>query len=108
VVEKVVEKIVKVNNSPDPTKYSITRSMLFGGYLILQINYPDCDNYEGNKILVFDCGVTLEDLKKQKSIDPHFSSNKRKHSPIARFEPTDRGWGFAVLFVSTISDSAVR
>ena len=43
--------------------------------------------------------VTKEELIKQGKdvgIDPHFSDNKKYHSPIARFEPTDRGWEMAL------------
>ena len=59
------------------------------------INYPDCINYEGNKILVFE-GINYIKLYSQGSIDPHFSNNENFHSPIARFEPTDKGWSMAV------------
>ena len=57
---------------------------------MVRINYPDCHNYEGNKILVF-LDTTREELEKQKAIDPHFSDNPDFISPVARFEPTVRG-----------------
>jgi len=43
--------------------------------------------------------ATVDDLKNQRSLDPHFSSNKRFHSPIARFEPTELGWNMAETLV---------
>ena len=95
---KIVERIVEINTNPDPKKYKILRNLVNGEYLILLVHYPDCTNYEGKKILVFE-KATLKDLKEQGSIDPHFSNNTDKHSPIARFEPTERGWEFACLFV---------
>jgi len=66
------------------------------------INYPDCNNYEGNKILVFE-GIKYIKLYEQGSIDPHFSDNKKFHSPIARFEPTDKGWSMAVELCKTLT-----
>lgn len=51
------------------------------------------------KRLVFE-NCTLEDLMEQKLIDPHFSENKNFHSPIARFEPTEKGWENAVKFTT--------
>jgi hypothetical protein len=62
------------------------------------MQYPDCTNYEGNKILVFR-GVTLIDLVNQRQIDPHFFKDAKVKSPIARFEPTPQGWTMAQVFV---------
>lgn len=79
---------------PDPSKYEIVKHLQMGKYLIVMINYPNCINYEGNKIMVYeDC--TLKELKKNVYIDPHFFENKKFHSPIARFVPTDNGWEMA-------------
>jgi hypothetical protein len=73
--------------------------MSIGNLLILEIEYPDCTNYEGRKLLVFE-NVTVNDLIKQRSIDPHFSENKKYISPIARFRPNEEGWKDAVSFCS--------
>lgn len=89
---------VKTGQNPDPKRYSIKRMHKKDDFLILKINYPDCTNYEGNKILVFK-GCTIVDLVQQESIDPHFSENKNFHSPIARFKPDDEGWKMAEFFV---------
>ena len=80
--------------NPDPKNYVIEKLQMIGDYLVVEITYPDCTNYEGRKILVYE-NVTAKQLRKQKSIDPHFASNKRFHSPIARFEPTEYGWELA-------------
>lgn len=86
------DKIVYKNlPNPDPLNYKIIQWEKINGYLILYIEYPDCTNYEGRKILLFNKGINLKDLKKQGSIDPHFSNNKDMISPIARFEPTIKG-----------------
>ena len=46
----------------------------------------------------------IEKLKAQKVIDPHFSESKKYYSPIARFEPTMRGWGMAMKFMEMMSE----
>lgn len=86
-----------ITGNPDPSKYEILRHKQDGDILVIEIHYPDCTNYEGKKILVYE-GITLSELKLQKMIDPHFSESKEFVSPIARFEPTDRGWDMANLF----------
>ena len=84
--------------NPDPFNYRVIKSKQVGRFLVLMVKYPDCTNYEGQKTMIFeDC--TLDDLNGQGSIDPHFCDNKAYRSPIARFEPTDRGWKMAVSLV---------
>ena len=84
--------------NPDPARYKIVKSKEVSPYLILFINYPDCENYEGNKILLFK-DVTMDHLLEQKLIDPHFSDAKDKFSPTARFVPSEDGWWMAEMFV---------
>lgn len=87
--------------TPDPKNYKIISQQIVNGYLILYINYPDCTNYEGYKILLYKKGITLKDIKNnQDSIDPHFSNNKKFISPIARFEPTTKGLEMAFLIAN--------
>lgn len=92
------EATASTNPNPDPKRYSIKRMHKKGDFLIIKINYPDCTNFEGNKILVYK-GCTIVDLVQQGSIDPHFSDSKEFHSPIARFKPDDEGWKMAEFFV---------
>lgn len=108
-VVEIVNKAIKDNTSkssklpnPDPYNWRILESIQYGRFLVVKINYPDCKNYEGNKILLYD-GVTLQQLRNQGTIDPHFSENKKFHSPIARFEPTVRGWVMA-KYLASISE----
>jgi hypothetical protein len=63
-----------------------------GKSCVLMISYPNCENFEGNKICVF--RHSLKYMEKQKLIDPHFSSEGL--SPFARFEPTEEGWNMAI------------
>lgn len=88
--------------NPDPKNYKIVKAEEHGTYLIVQIKYPDCKNYEGNKILVFK-NLTLIDLVNQKEIDPHFFQDPKIASPVARFVPTDEGWGMAVMLATTMT-----
>lgn len=95
------------NPNPDPRKYDIRRSWTYKNYLVIEIKYIGCTNYEGKKILVFK-NATVDDLKRQKVIDPHFSENKRFFSPVARFEPTKTGWSNASKFIKLIADMEER
>ncbi len=89
--------------NPDPDNYKIIAVAERGDFMVTKINYPDCTNYEGNKILVFQ-GVKLLDLINQKLIDPHFCSANPKYAfPIARFTPTDEGWQMALRFAEAES-----
>lgn len=92
------------SSNPDPNNYKIIKAHENKGYLVLKINYPDCNNYEGNKILVFE-NTTLIELINQKIIDPHFFQDKSNKyiSPIARFIPTENGWAMALSFVETLT-----
>ena len=84
--------------NPNPQRYTISGNIRLGRYLLVDIIYPDCTNYEGRKILLYR-DVTIEKLIKQGSIDPHFSNNSNFHSPIARFEPTEDGMDIARSFM---------
>jgi hypothetical protein len=77
--------------NPNPANFEIVKFGQINDNLVVQIRYPNCKNYEGNKILVYN-NLTMPELLKQKTIDPHFSNNKKFHSPFARFEPTKAGW----------------
>jgi len=98
--ERVVEKPVYVLPNPDPKNFNVLMERSVGRFLVLYVRYPQCTNYEGNKILVFK-DVTLGELKAQGLIDPHFSQDEVIHSPIARFEPTKRGWEWALAFAQS-------
>jgi len=66
-------------------------------FLIVKVYYPGFKNYEGLKILVYE-NVTSSQIRTASILDPHFCSNKKHISPIARFEPTPRGWRMAKIF----------
>ena len=83
--------------NPDPSNYKIIKVKILGEYTVIKINYPDCKNHEGNKVLLFK--ATMKQLERQKRIDPHFSNSSKYISPIARFQPTKEGWNDAVNFI---------
>lgn len=84
--------------NPDPNNYKILRSLTFNNWVLLEVKYPDCTNYEGRKLLLFR-NTTLDKIMSQKSLDPHFSNNVKFISPFARFEPSNDGWIFAAKFM---------
>lgn len=103
VKERVIERVIEKLPNPNPRNYRLKRSRRFGkktglgSYLAVEINYPDCTNFEGNKILVYE-DTKLIELTRQGSIDPHFAANTHFKSPIARFVPTPKGWTMARNF----------
>lgn len=85
--------------NPNPKNYKIIKAEEVNGNLVIMINYPDCTNYEGNKILVYR-HTRLTTIVNMVDIDPHFSENKL--GPIARFEPTQLGWIMAIRLAHTM------
>jgi hypothetical protein len=81
--------------NPNPKNYVLLEQKEIGRFLIVKLKYPDCTNYEGTKILLFENTTALE-LHLQDGIDPHFCENQNFKSPIARFVPTTAGWDMAV------------
>jgi hypothetical protein len=81
--------------NPNPANFSILKFEMVGEFLILFVRYPDCTNFEGRKILVFE-DISADDLFDQKRLDPHFC--EECFSPIARFVPTQHGWDLAMKF----------
>ena len=79
----IVEKKIALPN-PNPKNFEITDQIVIGNYTILWVNYPDCNNFEGKKILVFEGRIT----NIGKTLDPHFCETSRL---VARFVPTGNG-----------------
>jgi hypothetical protein len=87
-------KYKKERTLPDPSNYIIDMYKIIGKFLLVAITYHGCTNFDGKKILVFH-NTTIEKLKKQGKIDPHFFDDPNIISPIARFVPTLAGWNMA-------------
>lgn len=77
------------DSNPNPSHFLILSEELKGEYLILHVKYPDCTNFEGQKLMVFRGIASSEELlmHTKNKLDPHFSNSK--YSPIARFAPTE-------------------
>lgn len=82
--------------APDPSRFVIHNHEQIGRSLIVSIVYPDCTTYEGRKVLVF-ADATIEALRRCQLLDPHFTNlaDVSQFVPVARFEPTERGWRLA-------------
>jgi hypothetical protein len=91
------------NSNPDPSRFTILDWAVSGSILVVKVKYPDAKNYEGIKIMVYKGFHDTEALRRAVSnrLDPHFSQSGV--SPIARFEPTDEGWGNALQFAQAMS-----
>lgn len=90
--------------NPKPDNFKLGYVKQKGNYLIALVEYPDCTNFEGVKLMVF-CGLTHEELLAVKTLDPHFSDKVSKFSPIARFRPTVAGWDAAELFADVMNNN---
>jgi hypothetical protein len=63
-----------------------------GSAVVAEVRYPDCTNYDGRKILVY-ADTDAVELRSRTTLDPHFAPHG---GPLARFEPTRRGWCMAL------------
>jgi hypothetical protein len=86
-----VEYVYRSGN-PVATNYKIVKSKSFYDWCVIKIVYPDCNNYEGNKICVYN--YHLAKILSHNKLDPHFSQNDI--APFARLEPTEKGWAAAI------------
>ena len=85
--------------NPDPHSFKIIRAQSIGRFIVAEVFYPNCTNYEGRKILVFQ-NITETKLRGMSVLDPHF--REEDSSLIARFFPTAEGWKFAEHFCRSI------
>ena len=90
---------VKVSPAPNPAKFTIISIAQFGDHVLASIRYPDCTNFEGVKICVYE-KTTVSSVREAHRLDPHFS--KTGLSPIARFEPSQRGLDLAAAFMASV------
>lgn len=101
-VRKLRKKLQTQLPNPNPRNFSIRRVEMIGKYLIAKIHYPDCTNFEGMKILVYE-NLSIEQLSSLTFIDPHFCDGDHP-SPIARFTPTEDGWYHAVKLTKALCE----
>lgn len=77
--------------APDPKNWTLLDKVQFENAHVLRVQYPNCTNFEGIKIMVF-----VGKFRSRLILDPHFDESKS--SPIARFKPTKEGWELALQF----------
>ena len=73
--------------NPNPKKFKITNIIEANGYLLCIVKYPNCTNYEGKKVILFE-ELTKAELMKFNTLDPHFFPENKI---IARFKPSSEG-----------------
>lgn len=95
------DKIYSESGQPDPYKFEILQISCVGNWSAVKIRYPNCTNYEGNKILL--CNQVESLIRKHKRIDPHFTDKENALNLFARFEPTEKGWEEAVALARLLS-----
>ena len=86
-------------SAPVSVNFEIVRLQQIGRCVVAEINYPDCTNFEGTKVLVFE-GVSCRDVRGWSELDPHFSLDRP--AMIARFRPTAGGFELARYFARSI------
>lgn len=101
-LNKIVYKDKPVFVNPVPTNFKLIEVKKIGTVSVIYANYPDSPTYEGYKIMVFD-GFNILKLVNDKVLDPHFFPKNDNGTLLARFEPTDRGWQWAMEFAEGIT-----
>jgi len=106
-VEERLCRNTTAKDNPKLDRWRIVKQWRAEGYkhCIVELQYPDCTNYEGRKILVFDENKFDEVIRFNKGlIDPHFSDDNRKYlHPIARFAPNKEGWIHAASLIHLLN-----
>lgn len=94
--------------APDPSNYNIKDVFEYGDYKVLLVQYPNCTNFDGMKVIVSKCGML--DLLRMKRLDPHFTKVVHKDSVpiIARFPPSDEGIEMAKDLASALQEGRLK
>ena len=85
------------NTSPNPNKYRFKINSITEGthYDLIQVNYPDCTTFNGDKVLVVKKGSVGK--IKTKELDPHFFEDG---NVVARFKPTEDGIQLGLMLIN--------
>ena len=79
--------------NPNPFNYIMQRYAVSELGILVEVKYPDCTTFEGNKIILYrGNNLSIDQLKREKSLDPHFQKGLKIFKPFARLEPTEDGW----------------
>lgn len=89
------------DSNPNPEKFSIIKEHYENGYLVLEVSYPNCTNFEGRKLMLYQGFRTSQQLLKYNNgkLDPHFADSKG--APIGRFKPDKDGLRLIALIIQS-------
>lgn len=96
-------EVNRPTGNPNPHRFAPIRAEQVGPCAVALVHYPDCTNYEGHKILLFAYVEVYRALCARGVLDPHFTAES--WSPVARFEPTERGWALAIATAKSLAES---
>lgn len=80
-------------------RFTIKKVERSGDNCLALINYPNCSEFKGDKLILFK-DMSREKLAKMKSIDPHFLGS---NNIVARFRPTEEGWSLGRVCLQQLS-----
>jgi hypothetical protein len=82
--------------NPDPKNFKILMVSIAKGarsICIVEVNYPGCTTFEGNKILVYEAELSV--FSNPSYLDPHFTETNKL---LARFPASDEGLTDAIAY----------
>lgn len=89
--------------NPDASRWEFIRAATTNNYVLVELCYLDCNNFDGKKILLFESNDFQSLMKSNnKIIDPHFSDSGNLQYPVARFIPTKEGWEMAIKLMKVL------
>ena len=69
-------------------------------FLVARLKFSECHNFNGEKIIVWE-GAEIDPIRGRVIIDPQFREGA---NIVAMFEPTQRGWAYALKFCEGCSE----
>ena len=93
-----------ISGNPDPQNFKIIKTKTIEQNSLIYMNFPDCKNCEGDKILLIN-GMTAKEVRKLKKIDPHFTEelNISEAFVVCRFHPSNIGWNLGVFMLKYLA-----
>ncbi len=89
--------------NPNPYNFFVKKSFEHNRYVLVWIRYPDCHNFDGNKILLIDNqSKEYEKCLKNKKLDPHFLE---ENHIIARFRPEEQYFSVGKALIYEMSQN---
>jgi len=86
--------------NPDPRRWTLIAKEEFKNGYVLRVRYPDCTNFEGQKVLVY-----RGRFSPRLQLDPHFYDSD--DAPVARFRPDADGWRAACALAASMGKNCM-